>query len=291
MTASNLTFYAGTPFVASNEVSLDDIYVSDGVTTTYVLVNKTVADLGSTIQAGNVEYYQFNGGFTIDQGSNSFTLAFAPPIGTQIVAPGNIQAVIAAFDQPEVLGVVNPQTASIPLWLIDKTTINNFRYDPLPTFPGIQISIVNLITGCNAVPGWFQMASANPSGNVMTYGATGAPLYLPSISGSATIVGSVSATQNVITVSSSAGFWPGGYITVNIGASSAEDLHVIGVSGNNLILDPTGVTYSHSPGELVFSTGFKLFLQVNIPTNANNNQAVNLYNCALQRLGAIRARP
>lgn len=291
MATSGLGFYNGTPFAVSNKVTENDYYVSNGVTTTYTLVNKSAAALGSTIQAGNVEYYQFNGGFTVNTGANTFTLSTAPPLGTQIVAPGSIQAVVAAFDQPSVLGVVNPQTASIPLWIIDKTTINNYRYDPLPTYAGLQISVVNLITGCNAIPGWFRLASADASGNSLTYGATGAPLYLPGIIGQGTLTAPATASQSVLTVSSTAGFWPGGYVSVNIGASSVEDLHVIAISGNNLILDPTGVTYAHASGELIFATGFKFFLQVSIPENANNNTAVNLYNCALQRLGAIRARP
>lgn len=287
-----LGLYNGTPFASSNLVTPDDTFVSDGVTTTYTLVNKTVSQLGSTIQAGNVEYYQYNGGFTTNVGLGTFTLSSAPVAGTQIVAPGVIQAVIAAFDQPVVLGVVNPRVQSVPLWLVDPLTINNFKYEPLPSYPGLQISMVNLISGANAQISWIQFASADASGNALTYGATGAPLYLPPLDGFTTFSASASSSQVTLSVASTAGFWAGQYVSLNIGGSSQEVVHVISLASPTAInLDPTGCTFPHYSGEIVYACGWKFWAQATIPVNANNNTPVNLYNLGLQRLGAIRARP
>jgi hypothetical protein len=295
--ANNLSFYGGTPFVSSNQIDLVDTYTAPGGVATFYLTNKTVPSLSSTIQAGNLEYYQFNGGFTTNQSNQSFTLATNPPIGTQMVAPGINQLVLSAFDQDTVLGVSNPRTASIPIWLVDPTTINNYKYSNLPSYPGLQISVVQLISGSNAQPSWIQMASADASGNAMTYGATGGSLYLPSIDAFTTLASTCTAGSNLLYVVAASGattrFWPGQYISLNIGNSTSEIVHVISInySTNVLTIDPSGVTYTHSPGETVYACGWKFWMQCTIPLNANSNTAVNLYNLGLQRLGAIRARP
>lgn len=293
--SSNLKFYLGTPFTPNNIVSLDDLFVGNGTQTTFTLANKSISDLGESIQVGNTIYYSYNGGFTTNAASGTFTLATAPGIGAQVTAPGMEQVVIAAFDQPTVLGVVNPQTAYKDIYLVDPLSINNYKYENLPTYPGIQVSVVQTISGTVAQTSWTSLASADASGNALTYGATGAPLYLPPLDGFATLLTSVSSTAPILTISSSASsglFWPGNYILINPGASSQEILHVIAIWGSNqLVLDPTGVTYPHYSGELVFACGWKAWLQLNIPTNANNNTPVNMYNLALQKLCAIRARP
>lgn len=288
---SDLSFYSGTPFTPNNQVDLVDLFTSSGATATYYLTNKTLPELGSTIQAGGIQYYEFNGGFTTNPASASFTLATIPPVNTQIVAPGVNQLIAAAFDQPVVVGISNPTVATIPVWLIDPSTINNYVYNPLPTYSGIQLSVVQMISGSSSQPNWYSFASADASGNSMSYGASGAPLYLPAISAVTRLVGTVTGSQSVLTTQAASSFMPGSYISINIGASSQEILHVIAVQGNDLVLDPTGVTYPHYNGELIFHCGWKFFMKLVIPDNANNNTPVNLYNLGLQRLGAIKARP
>ena len=125
---SNLNFYSGTPFTTNNQVDLIDFYTADGVSATFTLVNKGVSRLGSTIQAGGTEYFQDNGGFTTNSGAGTFTLASTPVVGTQIVAPGVNQATVNAFDQDNVVGVASPRVQSIPLWIVDTSTINNYKY-------------------------------------------------------------------------------------------------------------------------------------------------------------------
>lgn len=289
MPTPDFSFYSGTPFTPNNQVDLLDTFVTTA-TATYGLTNLTTSNLGATIQAGGTQYWQYNGGFTTTP-PNLFTLASIPPVGTQMVAPGVNQVVIAAFDQDTVLGVSNPREQSVPVWLIDHTTINNFKYDVLPTYPGLQISVVQLISGSTAQPSWFQMASADASGNAMTYGASGAPLYLPAVKNIGSLSNSCLAGATSVTVAASAGWMAGMYITLSLGASNSEDVHVIATSGNTLILDPTGTTYSHSASDLVYHIGWKFWLKITVPLNANNNQPVNMYNLGLQRLGAIASRP
>lgn len=286
-----LSFYSGTPFASNYQVTVVDTFTSNGTAGPYVLVNKTISQLAATITAGAVEYYAYNGGFTINSGANSFTLSSAPVAGIQIVAPGVNQVVIAAFDQDTVLGVTSPRTQSVPVWIIDPDTINNFKYEPLPTYPGLQISVVQLITGSNAQPSWIQFASADASGNALTFGATGAPLYLPAIDGFCTLTASSSSSQITLLISATAGFYSGCYASIDVGTVTQEVVHVISVGASSLNIDPTGTTYAHSASSLVFNAGYKFWIQGTIPLNANSNTPVNLYNLGLQRLGAIRARP
>jgi hypothetical protein len=292
-----LSIFNGSPLSVNNECGEDDIFTGDGTTQTFFLQNKTVAQLGSSIQAGNIIYYQENGGFTVNSGANSFTLSSAPGIGVQIVAPASTTASISAFDQPQVLGVVNPQSNNIPLYVGDITTINNYKYSPLPGYAGIQISCVNLITaGPNPQTSWITFASADASGNAMTFGATGQPLYLPSINAATTVSASAgsSATTLFITAASTNTFqfWPGQFVRINIGNSTQEVCQVIGVnySNNSLTIAPGGTTYAHSAGETVYACAWKFWLGVFIPTNANSNTAVNAYNLGIQNLNGISAR-
>ena len=293
----SLSIYNGTPLISSNQVSVLDLYTGTGSQTTFTVVNKPITDLGYTIQAGNVQYYAFNGGFTINTGANTFTLSSAPGLGTQIVAPGQIQAVVAAFDQPQVLGVTNPETGIIPLWIGDTVTINNFKYYQLPGYPGIQLSVANLISGAVPQTSWISFASADASGNAMTFGATGAPLYLPPLDAFTTLSSSLTPGATALFVGAASGggtqFWPGQYIRINIGNGTQEVCHISNINyGAGIIyLDSGGVTYSHSPGKTIYACAWKFFLSCTIPTNANNNTAVNAYSIGLARLNAIRARP
>lgn len=294
----SLDFFAGSPLISSNLIDKDDVFVGNGVTATFTISNKAISRLADSVQFGNTVYYAFNGGFTVNTASSTFTLSSIPTVGTQGVAPGQTQAVVAAFDQNQVLGVTNPRVAEIPLYLGDPTNINNLKYYNLPAYPGLRISVVNLITGANAQTSWIQLTSAGAaSGNALTYGATGAPLYLPPLDAFTTLASSLTPSSSSMTVVAASGngtlFWPGQYVRINIGNSTQEILHItsINYSTGVMTLDGGGPVYSHSPGETIYACAWKLWLKCTIPENANSNTPANLYNIGLSRLGAVRARP
>jgi hypothetical protein len=181
---------------------------------------------------------------------------------------------------------------------VDPTTINNLSYSNLPIYPGLQISVINMISGANAQTSWIQFASADASGNAMTYGATGAPLYLPPLNAfttlaSTTVMGASSLIVGAASSSSNGQFWPGEYIRINAGNPTQEILHTSATnySTNILTIDGGGTTYSHSPGETIYGCGWKFYMQLIIPLNANNNTAVNVYNLGLEFDAAVQARP
>ena len=291
-----LLFYNSSAFGSQSALNPVDLFTAPGSTNTFTLVNNTVATLGATIQAGATEYYQGNGGFTTNAASGTFTLAQTPPVGTQIVAPGANKLTISAFDQSTVLGVSNPRVQQTAFWMMDISSIRYYEYNPLPSYPGIFVNAVQCINGVGAQTSWIQFACADASGNSMTYGATGAPLYLPAITAVTTLSTTLTAQVSSLLglqVTSASSFIPGAYVVINVGNVTQEVLHIISVDSvdNILYTDTGGTSYTHYAGEYIYLSGFKAFMQLTIPVNANNGGAINLYNLGLLRLGAISARP
>jgi hypothetical protein len=245
--------------------------------------------------AGSTEYYFYNNGFTINSGANSFTLAATPPVGTVVVAPAINQFAIAAFDQPTVAGVSNPLQQTQPFWMMDISTINNFKYTGLPNSPGIYINAVQQINGVGAQTSWISFACSNASGNAMTFGATGAGVYTAPISAFTTLASTVSAMASAMMafpVVSASAFYPGDYFVINIGNATQELLHIISVDSTNNILysDTGGTSYIHYASELIFACGRKFWMQLTVPVNANNGNPESLFNLTLNKLGAIQSR-
>ena len=112
-----LEFFIDESFTSGSIVDPSDSFTGDGVATTFVLQNKSVQRLSSTIQVEGVQYYQYSGGFTKDIGTNSFTLSSPPPLNSQISAPGITQITVPVFDQNIVPGVSNPSVKEVPIWI------------------------------------------------------------------------------------------------------------------------------------------------------------------------------
>jgi hypothetical protein len=240
-----------------------------------------------------VEYYQFNGGFTTNSAASTFTLASTPAAGTQVVAPGITQVIVSAFDQPVVPGVATPLVGQTDCWLCDPSTINNYKYEPFPYYHGIQISVVDLISGGGISTSWIQMASADANGNALTFGATGAPLYLPPLDAQTTLSTTVCAAASTITVANIAQNWfPAQYILINPGGITQEirQVTLVNTVSSQLSIQNTGFSFGHAAGELIFACGYPFVIQMTVPVNAANNTPVNLYNLGLQRFCAVSAR-
>lgn len=286
-----LEFFIDESFTSGSIVDPSDSFTGDGVATTFVLQNKSVQRLSSTIQVEGVQYYQYSGGFTKDIGTNSFTLSSPPPLNSQISAPGITQITVPVFDQNIVPGVSNPRVKEVPIWIGDGSTINNNIYSNLPQYSGIQIAIVDVISSTGAQASWCQFAAAAVNGTALTYGATGAPLYTPPISSFGVLSQNSSAGASSIFCTTASSFTAGDYVYLNIGQANQEVRKINSITSSTGRMDlATALDFSHITGETVITCGRKFWLKVTIPLNAANNQPVNFYDIAISRLGRVISR-
>lgn len=286
-------FYLSESFTSGELIDLVDVFVGNGVTTTFVCVNKSVQRLASTITVGSVQYAQYNGGFTKNVSNNSFTLASAPANGTVVVAPGINMLTFPVFDQDNVPGELKPRVNEQPFWLGDPTDINNQYYNNLPQFAGIQISINDLISATGAQTSWCQLACADPTtGLAMTYGATGVALYTAAIQSFGVAFASATAGASSIFCSTASTFLVGDYVTINLGTPSQEIRKVALVSNSSggYIGLTTTFDFPHYIGETIFTTGRKFWCKVTAPLDVGGGQAVNFYDEGPRARGRIVSR-
>lgn len=285
-----LSFYLSEAFIAGDIIDPIDSFIGDGVTSTFVLVNKSVQRLASTITVDGNQYYQYNGGFTKDILANSFTLSVIPPFNSQIVAPGITQLVSDVFDQDPVPGVVDPLVSEKAFWFGDTTDIQNQYYTGLPSLPGIQISLTDLISSIGAQTSWCQFASADPTtGLAMTYEATGAILYTAPINAFGTLTASAANGASSVMCAEASSFLVGDYLYLNVGGGNQEIRKVSTLSASSIGFT-TNFDFSHASGETIMTMGRKAWLKVTMPVNAANNTATNFYDLALRGLGRIVSR-
>lgn len=283
-------YYSDESFTGSSQLDPVDSYVGNGVTSTFVLINKSVQRMSSTAQANSVQYYQYNGGFTKDTGNNSFTLSSVPPLNSQIVAPGISQLVASVFDQNPVDGVTNPLVSEVPFWMGDSSTIHLQYYTNLPQASGIQISMVQLISGTGAELSFCQFACADPTtGLAMTYGATGGTLSTGPISAFGTLTASAAAGASSIFCGTASAFYVGDYVILNIGSVNQEIRKIASKTTSSMTFS-TAFDFSHVSGETVYACGRKFWLKTTMPLNFANNLPVNYYNLGLRRRGRIVSR-
>lgn len=285
-----LQFYLSEAFIAGDIIDPIDSFIGDGVTSTFVLVNKSVQRLASTITVDGNQYYQYNGGFTKDILANSFTLVSTPAFNAQIVAPGITQLISDVFDQATVPGVVDPLVSEKAFWFGDTTDIQNQYYIGLPSLPGIQISLTDLISSIGAQTSWCQFASADPTtGLAMTYEATGAILYTAPINAFGTLTASAANGASSVMCAEASSFLVGDYLYLNVGGGNQEIRKVSTLSASSIGFT-TNFDFSHASGETIMTMGRKAWLKVTMPVNAANNTATNFYDLALRGLGRIVSR-
>lgn len=278
----SLEFYYDESFSLASNLDPVDTFTGDG-TATFTVTKKSGSELAATITAGNVQYYQFNGGFT--KSGDDFTLSTSPSIGSQIVAPGLIALTFSAFDQSVVSGVTNPQVSEIPFYLGDPDTIHLKTYTNLPQYTGIRITVQDLVSGSGAELSWIQLACSDAaSGLATTYAATGEELLTSALYATGTLSASSAAGASSITVSgaSGEGFWAGDYVIINIGESTSEIRKISSVSGDTINFF-TAFDYSHLEDETAYTMGRKFWAKVTIPENAANNQAFTFWDLGLRR--------
>lgn len=288
-----INFYLDESFTSGSIVDLVDTFIGDGTTTTFVCTNKSVQRLAATITVGSNQYNQYNGAFTKDIGTNSFTLATAPANGTVVVAPGINMLTFPVFDQDDVPGETEPRVNEQPFWLGDPSDINNQYYNNLPQFDGIQISINDLISATGAQTSWCQLACADPTtGLAMTYGATGEALYTAAIQSFGVAFASSAAGASSIFCSTASTFTAGDYVTINLGTASQE-IRKIALTSNSsggYLGFTTTFDFPHYIGETIFTTGRKFWCKVTAPLDVGGGQAVNFYDEGPRARGRIVSR-
>ena len=226
-----LRFYRAYPFIPQNVIDQADQFTGDGSTTTYTLANKTTSHLAPSVLVDLNQYTQITGGFTVIN-STQFTMAVAPAINSQILAPGTVALTFSAFDQPVIPGV-SGTTANVDtetFWLADDglgtNNIFNNTFNAAPNSPGVAIFFQNLVTAAGAQTFWMQLACADGNGNALTYGATGTTLYTGAFQAYSTLTASASASTKQLYVTNAAQFTPGDYFWVNPSGGTYENARI-----------------------------------------------------------------
>lgn len=274
----SLRLHGNELFNIGSEIDQVDVYTSIGGAL-YNLIEKSTSRLASTIQFENVQYLQFNGGFTKDSGTGTFTLSSSPPSGSQGVAPGLSQLTATVFDQPDVPGVDDPLTDEIDFVIGDGSEIHLFKWEAAPGNWGIKISIVDLITAVGASPEWCQLASGNANGT-FTYQATGISIQVPAITAAGTMTSGIGAGSLGIVVDTASQFSiaVGGYVKLAPGTPSEEIRRITAVNTSSGLITLNAPTdFSHTVGQFAFHIGWKLGLKVTVPAGITSNTAVNFY--------------
>lgn len=286
-----LKVYRDAPFNTGNEVDPPDTYVGDGSTTTFNLSQKTIDELGQTITFGNIQYYQYTGGFT--KTASGFTLSSAPFAGTQGVAPGlNSILFDNIYDADTVDGISTPRVQEIPFYLADISTIHLYSYPALPASSGIALSLVDNITSYGAQTSWIQLTSATNDGpgTALGYLATGSTLYTPPITAFGLLTASAAAGASSIFVDTASTFVIGDYVLINTGNSTQEIQKVISyVAPTRLNLAAT-LNFNHLAAEGVWTCGRKFWMKCTMPSGATGGEPASFYDLALRSRYARRSR-
>lgn len=287
-----IQFFNGTPLNSATQLVPQDPATGDGVNNKFIIANKNVTQLGGIVQAGNVQYSQFNGGFTKSTIDNSVTVSTIPPQGSQIAFPGVTAATFNLYDQTQVDGVTVPNVGTLKLYLADITQINTQTYQPIPGDPGLAISIVDLITAAGAQTSWCQLACADPvTGNALAYLATGSILYLPPMTAFGILNSSSVSGGTTLYTATASSFQAGELAIVNIGGGTAEEVQITGVNGNlGTITVGAGLNFPHSIGEYIYHNGWPFWMEVTVPINVTSNQGAVLIDLGLKRRGIIVGR-
>lgn len=289
--ADRIKVYYAEPFDASTEVDVNDVFLGNGVTTTFTLSEKTNLLLGSTVQASNVLYYYYNGGFT-KAGSYNFTLSSAPGNGVGIVATGLSYLPFKAYDKAVVDGVTNPRISEIPFYIGNVDDIYLNKYIAAAGLGGISLSFVDHVSGdVIADTTWVELASATQdiAATAMTYVSN--VMMTSEISAFCTLLCSVSAGVSSITADTlvhANSFVDGDYIVINRGGINQEVRKFL--TNSSQTMTTTTLTYSHTAGETVYACARKFFGKMSVPENSTNHEAENFWNVALRIQGSIESR-
>ena len=280
--SDRIKVYYAEPFDASTEVDVNDTFLGNGATTTFTLSQKTNLKLGSTVQASNVLYYYYNGGFT-KSGTYDFTLSSPPGNGTGIVATGLSYLPFRAYDLAVVEGVTNPRVSELPFYIGNVDDIYLNKYIAAAGLSGISLSFVDHVSGdVVADTTWMKLASATQdlAGTAMTY--VSGTMLTTEISAFCTLLCSVSGGATTLvadTIGHANSFVDGDYIVINRGGLNQEVRKFLSNSGQTMTVSQ--LTYSHVANETVYACARKFFAKMTVASNSVGNNAENFSNASL----------
>ncbi len=280
-----LTSYFATPCNPASITDYVDVYVSDGVTKTFQLVNKIATRLARVIQAGDVFYSLDLGQFTKDLVNNRFTLNSAPPFGTIVIAPGINRVSAWAFNTAVVEGDLTPYQKTYPFYLAPEvsTLIRSYAYESLPSMSAIRVRLTDLDPGHGALRSWLDWAPALPDGSPGTWVAGSADLSMSDIWAQGFMTtqllmsGTTFNVADMNNIGNGADFVDavGGYLILDPGTPLEEQVKLMNQTGNTLTVSPAAFT--HEPGAYVYDFGRKYWLRTQFltvppstPTNLDN---------------------
>ena len=279
--------YVNTPFNIGTQVDYNDYFLGNGVDTQFTLVNKTGMELGAIIQAGNLQFAEFNEGFT--KVGNTFTLSQVVGNAT-IIAPGIIRAVLRAYDQTSVIGVVNPNISETKLYIIDPADIGLQQYEKPPTLAGIRVTPVDKdIFGPStaASASWIQFAPNLANNTPGTYGAGGAALFERDIKGRSTLTANSSIGATSIDVVDGTKFAAGDFIQIDWSFGDAEIVYINSIASNTLNISPT--SNAHVIGDNVHQVGWAFWAKLTLPAPVAGSPQ-NYFDIAIDLLVDIISR-
>ena len=290
-----LTSFFATPCNLASVADYTDWYVSDGLTTTYTLVNKLAVRMSGVVQAGSVFYSTNLGQLTIDTVNNQFTLNSAPPAGTIIIAPG-VNAISAwAFNTAAVEGDPSPQVKNFPFYIAPETTtaIRQYTYQAYPGSSGIGLGLVDLDPTSGAQLEWLTWCPANPDGTPGTFVPASTSLVVPDLYAQTNFAGpqvQVNDTTFQVTPLTGDLFAPsvGGYLILDPGTASEEQVKLTGQTGDLLTITPAGFT--HETGGYIYDFARKYYVQTDFSSIPTGTAPVNLNNIVININGAAISR-
>ena len=283
--------YYAEPFDDSTEIDVNDTFLGDGSTTTFTLSQKTNNKLAATVQASNIQYYYYNGGFT-KENTYEFTLNSAPANGVGIVAPGLSYLPFRAYDTDNIDGVDEPRVHELPFYYGNPDDIHTNTFTGAPGICSIRLTVVDHVSGdVIADETWVELASATQDldGTAMTY-VTG-EFHGQPFTAFCTLLCSVSAGGSTIyadTEENAADFIIGDYIVINRGGVTEERRKLLAVTDNEMTI--TELAYGHSAGETVYDAVRKAWGKMTVPDQATDGIATAFYNVGLRIEGTVESR-
>ena len=275
-----LQIYRDTAFVPAYNLVQIDVFVGDGFTTVFTLVNKTGLQCATSVWVGGAILTTSNLDFMVSGNTVIFTVP--PANGVNIVIPGMNAEIMTAYDQLGVGGNVFSNIIQVPFYLVDANNIGLYSYSAYPGLSGIQLLFVNNDPGNGANADWFSLASANADGSPGAFNAAGDPLVTTDISSATQFQLSSIYLATDIFVDDPTDFLAGDIITIGAGTPNQEIVQVTAISGNDLTI--SGAQFGHNAGDPIFTSGRKFWGQCEIPVNYTDDNFAQYLNVSLQYL-------
>lgn len=283
----SLYVYTAEPFITTNRAGQSSTFTTNGVSATYDVEDTPMAEVGGTVEYGNVQKRLYNGGFTKDDGDETVTFNEVPPAGLQGVIPATRAIVFDSYDTDTVSGVVDPRICVSYAYIGNVDDIANYSYIAKTGVTGIRFYVQDNITSVGPDVSWYQMAVCDASGVAGTYMATGATASMNPISATAALAASGASGSWTITLTGTGSgtdiFQAADYIIINPGEVTSEIRRINSIAGNVLTLT-SGLDSNHDADEGVFVCVRQYAIKQTVPEGATLGEAQTFWNATLEVL-------